>query len=469
MPRLTAIELSGDACVLVAVRVRGTEAIVEHIEILDPSAFPGGGALSAALSGTRRTHDLPRRARVVLWGLPDGAAPDEPSVTERLSPLVEAGFRIDRVVSPENALAALARLRIPKPESSTIWLAIDRSAVAIVAARPGELLYSHAFSWNSSVGATGSQARLLQRYSLVAFLAPEVGRAIAAVHERGGHVDAVITCGTLPDLRSLTMPLIEELDVEVETLDFLDGIRVQDAARERAAELAPAIRLACAGAIARPSRLRDAAARVRPRRWLRAAAAMALLALAATAASLWASRHWRRTEIVPAPRSATVSPHRPAAPVPDSRPHESPSPQSAVPTTGSPSGASAPPAVRVTPAPTDDTPPGRPAAGTSAPGAGVGRSVQRRTTERPAAPLSVSPIPADKIRAAPLKDPLPGVSTILVSQSRRLAVVDGRIVSVGDKVGRRTVAEIEPHAVRFREPSGLEIRVGLGGGAGRGR
>lgn len=450
MPRLTAIELSGDACVLAAVRVRGAAISVEQIEVLDPSAFPGEGALSAALSGTRRTQPFPKRARVVLWGLPDGASPDEASVRERLAPLVDAGFRIGRVVSPQNALAALARLRIPKSESATIWLAIDRSAVAIVAARPGELLYSHAFQWNSSVGATGSQARLLQRYSLVAFLAPEVRRAIAAVHERSGHVDTVITCGTLPDLRSLTMPLIEELDVEVETLDFLDGIDVRNGLRERAAELAPVIRLACAGAVARPSRFRDPAARVRPQRWLRAAAVIVLLALAAAAALLWGPRYWRREETTTAARGGATSVSRAVHPAGsnarttstlESHP-QPPSSQTAVPTTGKPPAVPAPQESSTKPPAVDEVP-------------------------RPRSAITAAP--TVKARAAPLDDPLPTVSTILVSQSRRLALVDGRIVSVGDKVGRRTVAEIEPHAVRFREPSGFEIRVGLGRVADRGR
>jgi hypothetical protein len=403
VPRLTAIELSDDACVLVAVRIRRAVVDIERIEMLDPSAFPGEGALSAALAGTRRTRNLPRRARVVLWGVPDAASPRDPDVKERLAPLTDAGFRIDRVVSPQNALAALARLRIPKPESATIWLAIDRSAVAIVAARPGELLYSHSFGWNSSVGATGSQARLLQRYSLVAFLAPEVRRAMTAVRERGGRVDAVITCGTLPDLRSLTMPLIEELDVEVETLDLLDGLHVQEGARERAADMAPAIRLACAGAIARPSRFRDPAALVRPHKWLRIAAVLFLLAIAGAAAFL-AARHTSPTETVRVAQAPA------------------PLPQDAVSTTG-------------------------------------------RPAVLPAAPPSAPPAPAPRAGPAPLHDPLPNVSTILVSENRRLALVDGRIVSVGDSVGRRTVAQIEPHAVRFREPSGLEIRVGLGGAA----
>ncbi len=437
MPRLTAIELSGDACVLVAARVRGAAVHVERIEILDPSAYPGEGALSAALSGSRRTLDLPKRARVVLWGLRDGASVDEPSVRERLTPLADAGFRIDRVVSPQNALAALARLRNPKPESATIWLAIDRSAVAVVSARPGELLYSHAFQWNSSVGATGSQARLLQRYSLVAFLAPEVRRAIAAARERGGRVDTVITCGTLPDLRSLTMPLIEELDVEVETLDFLDGIVVQDDVRERAMERAPAIRLACAGAVARPSRFRDPAALVRPRRWLRAvAAAIALLAIGAASALLWTSTYGRSPETAPVARSTASQPSA-AVPAPAS-------PASAVPTTGRPEA----------PVPTRAAP--------STHGAEVRHPAPPRAQEPEPAPAL--PAPADRVRAAPLRDPLPSVSTILVSEDRRLAMVDGHIVSVGDRVGRRTVAAIESHAVRFREPSGLQIRVGLGGG-----
>ena len=48
--------------------------------------------------------------------------------------------------------------------------------------------------------------------------------------EHGASVSAIVTCGDLPDLRSLTMPLIEELDIEVETLDTLDGISVEGAA-----------------------------------------------------------------------------------------------------------------------------------------------------------------------------------------------------------------------------------------------
>jgi hypothetical protein len=167
--------------------------------------------------------------------------------------------------------------------------------------------------------------------------------------------------------------------------------------------MAPAIRLACAGAIARPSRFRDPAALVRPHKWLRIAAVLFLLAIAGAAAFL-AARHTSPTETVRVAQAPA------------------PLPQDAVSTTG-------------------------------------------RPAVLPAAPPSAPPAPAPRAGPAPLHDPLPNVSTILVSENRRLALVDGRIVSVGDSVGRRTVAQIEPHAVRFREPSGLEIRVGLGGAA----
>jgi hypothetical protein len=58
-----------------------------------------------------------------------------------------------------------------------------------------------------------------------------------------------------------------------------------------------------------------------------------------------------------------------------------------------------------------------------------------------------------------LKDPLPAIDTILVSSDRRMAVIDGAFVGIGDTLGRRTVVRIEVDAVFFREPSGLEVRV----------
>jgi hypothetical protein len=65
---------------------------------------------------------------------------------------------------------------------------------------------------------------------------------------------------------------------------------------------------------------------------------------------------------------------------------------------------------------------------------------------------------------APLKDPLPRVTAILVSHDRRFATIDGgQVVGIGDAIGRRVVVGIDEQAVTLREPSGARVRIGLGG------
>jgi hypothetical protein len=52
-----------------------------------------------------------------------------------------------------------------------------------------------------------------------------------------------------------------------------------------------------------------------------------------------------------------------------------------------------------------------------------------------------------------------------MSADRRLATIgDGaQIVGVGDAIGRRVVVGIDDRTVLLREPSGVQIRVALGG------
>jgi hypothetical protein len=51
------------------------------------------------------------------------------------------------------------------------------------------------------------------------------------------------------------------------------------------------------------------------------------------------------------------------------------------------------------------------------------------------------------------------VDSILIDQDRRLAVLDGTIVTIGDAVGPRVVVQIERDAVSLREPSGWIVRI----------
>ena len=415
MASFTAIELGADTCAIARTSVRRREVTLSAAEVLNPTSFPGADAFAAALRKTRRTLSLPRRARVVLWGLPDGANRHDPAAASALAPLIAAGFKIERVVTPCNALGALSRVHFVRGEDAICWVAINTAGVAIVAIRPGQQIYAHSFPWDSNVGATGSQARLLQRYSLVAFLAPEVTRALAAARAIGTPVRALITCGNLPDLRALTMPLIEELDLEVETLDSLDGLHVKPAVAERLRELAASIRLACAGAIARGTRPWDDSKRVAAHRTaalIRAAAVVRALALLGGA--YMAYRYWAesREAAVTAPQASPVATSG-VAPAPEAAPTE------------------AAPAPSVT----GMTAPTAPAAST-----------------------------APAVGPAMLTDRLPRVTAILVSNDRRFATIDdGRVVGIGDTIGRRTVVGIDERMVTLSEPSGARIRIGLDG------
>ena len=462
MAGVTAIELAGDACLLADVSAHHGGVRVHNTDLFDRTVL-AGEAFPAALKQLRTARKFPARARVVLWEMPAGSRLSDPVLRAHLQPIKAAGFRIERVVDPCQALTELAKRRPSAGDATIAWLAIDRSAVAIVVARGGQSLYSRLFTWDSSLGAVGSQARLLQRYSLVAHLAPEIRRAIAsATTSHDARVDAIVTCGNLPDLRSLTMPLIEELDVEVETLDSLDGFEAPAAIRDRVGELAPALRLATAAALApRPAGTTRSAA----------LAAAAIVVAVAGGWYLYAQQHAAQSPPVakpaswsarppasvqstprPAPPPQTVATAQPTTPPPQTQPKAQPTPPQpganpspAVPpsvaTAGKPP--STPPRVPSTPPPASSTP-SNPAVKSAAPPADK--------------PHAVAPAPPE-----PLTDPVPMVNTILVSAERRFAIINGRVVAVGDTVGPRVVTAIEPREIVLQEPSGVQIRVGLGG------
>ena len=66
-------------------------------------------------------------------------------------------------------------------------------------------------------------------------------------------------------------------------------------------------------------------------------------------------------------------------------------------------------------------------------------------------------------------DPLPAfdavLGTILYGPDRKLAVVDNRIVQVGDEIRGAVVVEIAPTAVLLRDAQGRMRRLSLGTGA----
>jgi hypothetical protein len=428
MRSVTGLELGADTCVLVRVHPGHEPPRVSAVDTLPPA----GADFDNELRVARRTRHFPKHLRAVVWGLHQSASATDAATRALLGPFRRAGFVIDDVLSPPNALAALARQRSRAPgRAATAWVALNRQAAAFAIVDSGELLFSREFDWHYRP-ATTAREELLLRYSLVAHLAPELQHAIAVVraHHRA-EVDGIVLCGDLPELRSLTMPLIEELDIEVEALDSLDGLTVGRPARaEDVADKAPALRLACAAAIGEVHTHERPVPRV-------VAAAAAVLLLVALG---WGLMRWTSGGS-PGPAPVPQAPVAVALEPPRARPAA----RDQAPPAGSTVERAAPPTAPLVRERRRDSP--APPGG-SLPAATTG---QQEGEAAPPAP------PAQRV--VPLGAPLPAVNSILVSPDRRLAVLDGVILREGDRVGPRVLIRIEPRAVVLREPSGYEIRV----------
>ena len=179
MASTTGIELGREACVLAGVRPSRTGiADVVALHTIESGAWPTlDVALIETLRGVRRGKRFPRNARIVAWGLPDDPAGDEATARWLQRPILAAGFRVESILTPPQALALLAASRPRSGNGAVAWLALNIQAAAIAIVHDGELLFARTFEWSYSALNTSGKAQLLQRYSLVAQLAPEVRRA----------------------------------------------------------------------------------------------------------------------------------------------------------------------------------------------------------------------------------------------------------------------------------------------------
>ena len=421
MSGVTGIELGPNYCVLVRGGRVGSQRTVSAAAAIMPSAWPDDPhALVEQLREARERHGLSRRARVVAW---DSEA--------TLAALAEAGFEIASVLTPAQALARVVRARQVGAPSGTAIAALSLNshgaAIAIVAGT--EVLCTRVFAWPLGTPFSGARSELLDRYLLVSQIAPQLQHLIDLVRPVNGvTVTSVAVCGNLPDLRSLAMLLIEEMDIEVETLDSTELLD-RGVTPGTFGDSVASLQLATAAASSDENRVpvhahleatpAVAGSEERPAKRGRYSTLLSALPTLAALAVLAFGSAWTASQV-----------------------------------------ASSSPARRVFPdgiAVLAEAAPGRPELRAEA-------TTGREDIAGRDLPPSVTRGPTELARQLPPSTrplPLPSVDGIMIAGSYRLAIVGGTVVAPGDPVAGRAIARIERSGVVLREASGREVYVAI--------
>ena len=471
---------------------------------LREAGLPTQGTLSDIAPAEPRVAGMDRRS-VLLASAPSA------EVMTVLGPLVDAGVKIGAVLLPAAALQSLARTRrsTAVPDALEAYVALEETASCIAVIRDGVLLAARDLPWGYLADLSGPRPPRA-RHDIAVRLADEIASFLAACRFDGKPLAQVSICGGLPELRSMTVPLMERLDVEVETLDSLfaiDPVRLPEPAdefRERAADM----RLAWAAAADRRPALdlfRNRRRRVMKTHLSRAAVVAG--AAAGLGAGWWLQNQWR-PPVKPVQRVASASvpevPRHPTAPAvaravtvtnqPTPPPERLLPPRkliaapsaTLVKAIAQPPVAAAQPVMISPPAPRPfvappPAPPSPRLALAAAPPPRVSLIPVRVEMKAPL-PIQASALPPrvmPAVAVAPIvrrdvqrETPRPieetalpfdaALETILYGSDRKLAIVDGRIVQVGDDVKDARVVEITPTALLLRDAQGRLRRLSVG-------
>ena len=425
-------------------------------------------------------------------------------VAAATAPLTEAGIRVEAMLTPAAALQSLARLRAAGLPSGTAgagieaWIALHEASTCIAALRGGQLIGAHDVAWGFLDELSDFQSQR-DRYDVAVRLADEVAAFVAARHF-GAPLTQVVVCGAMPELRSMSVQMMDRLDVEVEPLDSLFGIdeRHLPVSEDVFHDAASGLRLAWAAAGNLHPALDLYRARKRRVTKLYLSRAAVFAGAAAGLSVGWTIAH-ALPAVTPPPRAvATAAEPRSPAPIVAARREQpaAPAERTTAPpllarrTIAAPAGmliatmiptplaatmeqpeesASAPApaerrpweavppltaAVRMLPA----SVPVRPAVAPQVP--------PSASPDRPAARRLEPPRPAPAAQKTMSQEPVmpfeATLETILFGRDRSLAIVNGRIVQVGDVVDGAHIIEITPGAVMLRDSLGRLRRLSLG-------
>jgi hypothetical protein len=222
-PVSVAAELEPSAWTVVAAdHRRGATPRYVAAASFDPSA----ASLSEDIRQLRVAHRLPLDAAVILWphATDAGVTPLDARATssvslpkarvirERVAPFVRAGERVTDVLLPHEAVVRMAAMA----GWPTACVLVLQSQLACLVEVDGSLAAATYLWWDvPAAGADVSEsARLLARYQFAARLVPYVRPMVARLPDA-----RIAVCGRFPGLRTAMVPLVEELDREVDVLD----------------------------------------------------------------------------------------------------------------------------------------------------------------------------------------------------------------------------------------------------------
>ena len=151
-------------------------------------------------------------------------------VSAALAPFAAAGIKVrsgtDAGRRPAIACAPQVRERA-RADAHVLeaYVAVEEQATCFVILRGGVLLATQDLPWGFLDELSDFQTPR-ERYDIAVRLADELGAIAASGRFDGDPLAQVMVCGAMPELRSMTVHLMERLDVEVEPLDSLFSIDV---------------------------------------------------------------------------------------------------------------------------------------------------------------------------------------------------------------------------------------------------
>ncbi len=210
----------------------------------------------------------------------------------RIQPLLDVGLRVESVTTPALAHALLAsQRRAQLPDAVVAVLSVNAQSTAITVIHGGVVLLARELPWGDRTDCPAEGRDLAGRAAFATRIAAELRRSLVYLRQsQNTDVSRVFVCGDFADLRSLTGPLVNELALDVETLDVgedLDLSRLpepSDSLRSRLGAWRTALALAVDDKPQPGLRARAAQSRALPSGLVRRVAAGAAAGALATAA-----------------------------------------------------------------------------------------------------------------------------------------------------------------------------------------